>query len=64
MIEDLKISNEWKIQLTMKMNFVSTTKFVHYQQMYSKNDKSEVMSNFDADVFTFKDVSSGFKNIY
>ena len=64
MIEDLKISNEWKIQLTMKMNFVSTTKFVHYQQMYSKSDKSVVMSSCVTDLFTFKDVSSGFKNIY
>ena len=38
---------KWKIHLTMKMNFVSTTGSIEYRQMHSKSDKSEIISSFD-----------------
>ena len=49
MIDNLKIFVEWKIQLTIKMNFVSTTGSIEYRQMDSKSDKKEITSGFETD---------------
>ena len=43
MIDDLKTSGEWKIHLTTKMDFVSTTGPIKYRQMHCERDNSEIM---------------------
>ena len=48
MIENLKTSGEWKIHLTMKMDFVLTMGFINCQ-MHCKKDDSELMTGFDKD---------------
>ena len=40
--DDKKIG-EWKIQLTMKINFIFSKNFIESRDMYSKSDNSEIM---------------------
>ena len=49
MISDLKKSGEWKIHLTMKMNFMSSKYSNEKRLMYPKSDNEEVMTGFDTD---------------
>ena len=49
MVDHLKTSGEWKIHLTMKMNFVSTIDSIKYHQIHSKRDNSEIMTSFGKD---------------
>ena len=39
---DLKTSDEWKINLIMKTDFVSTTGLVEYRDAYSVSDNSKI----------------------
>ena len=48
-IDTLKTFGEWKIHLTMKMNFVLTIGFLEYRQMHSKSDNLEIISGFEID---------------
>ena len=48
-IDDLKTSVEWKVYLTMKINFGSTPGFVLYRKISSLSDKSKIMIGFDTD---------------
>ena len=43
MIDELKKSGEWKIHLTMKINFVSSKDNDDKQFMHSKSDNIEIM---------------------
>ena len=43
MIEDKKKSGEWKIQLIIKVNFISSRNFIESRDMYSKYDDFEIM---------------------
>ena len=43
MINDKKKSGEWKIQLTMKINFTFSKNFNETRDMHSKSDNFEIM---------------------
>ena len=43
MIDSKKKSGEWKIQLNMKINFISSRNFIESRDMYSKSDNFEIM---------------------
>ena len=45
MIKEKK--GEWKIQLTMKINFISSKNFNETRDMYSKSDNFEIMMGVD-----------------
>ena len=47
LIEDKKKSGEWKIQLIMKIHFISSRKFIESRDMYSKSDNFEIMMGFN-----------------
>ena len=43
LIDSKKKSGEWKIQLNMKINFISSRNFIESRDMYSKYDNIEIM---------------------
>ena len=43
LIEDKKKSGAWKIQLIMKIKFISSRNFIESRDMYSKSDNFEIM---------------------
>ena len=43
MINDKKKSGEWKIQLVIKINFISSKNFNDVRDMHSKSDNVEIM---------------------
>ena len=47
MINDLKKSGEWKIHLTMKMNFTWSKNSNEKCLIDCKNDNKEIMSDFN-----------------
>ena len=47
LINDKKKSGEWKIQLIMKINFISSKFSNETRDMYSKSDNFEVMMGVD-----------------
>ena len=49
MINDLKISSEWKIHLTLKINFMSSKDNNKIHLMHSKSDNVEIVTGFDSD---------------
>ena len=51
LIDDLRTSGKWKIHLTIKINFVSTTAPLEYCMMHSKSDNSEFMMGFEMKSF-------------
>ena len=48
-IDNLKKSDTWKIQLTVSINFVSSKDNDEERLMHSKSDKTEIMINDKAD---------------
>ena len=51
MIDDLRISGEWKIQLKMKMKFMSTKSDDESQLMHFNSDKMEITIGIGTDGF-------------
>ena len=49
MIDDYKSKGEWKIQLSMRMIFVSFTDANETRDMYTKNDNITIMSGIETD---------------
>ena len=51
MIDNLRTSGEWKIDLIIKINFASTTAPLEYHMMPlpSTNDNPAIMIGFDTD---------------
>ena len=47
MINNKKKSGEWKIQLVLKINFISSKNFNETRDMYSKFDNFEIMMGVD-----------------
>ena len=47
MINNKKKSGEWKIQLVLKINFISSKNFNETRDMYSKSDNFEIMMGVD-----------------
>ena len=47
MINDKQKSGEWKIQLIMKINFISSKNFNDVRDMYSKSDTVEIITSTD-----------------
>ena len=47
MIDDKKKSGEWKIQLVLKINFISSKNFNETRDMHSKSDNYEIMIGAD-----------------
>ena len=47
MTEDKKKSGEWKIQLVIKINFISSKNFNENKDMYCKSDNFELMTGVD-----------------
>ena len=47
MINDKKKIGEWKIQLTIKTNFISSKDFMDVRDMFSKSDNVEIMMGYD-----------------
>ena len=47
MVNDQKKSGDWKIQLIMKINFISSENFNETRDMHSKSDKFEIMMDVD-----------------
>ena len=43
LIEDKKKGGEWKIQLIMKINFISSKNFIESRDMYCKSDNFEIV---------------------
>ena len=43
LIDDKKKSAEWKIQLIMEINFISSKNFNKTRHIYSKSDNFEIM---------------------
>ena len=52
MISDLKRSGEWKINLTMKMNFMSRKDSNEKCLMHSKSYHEEIITTFDTEEIT------------
>ena len=48
LINDKKKSGEWKIQLIMKINFISSRNIIESRDMYSKSDNFEIMMGGNA----------------
>ena len=49
MIDDLQKSGQWKMHLTMKLKFLSSTDINEKRIRFSKSDNSIVMIGNDAD---------------
>ena len=49
MIDDKRKRGERKIQLVIKINFISSKNFNDVREMYSKSDNAEIMMGFDTD---------------
>ena len=47
MINDKKKSGEWKIQLVIKINFISSKNFIDVRDVHSKSDNVEIMMGVD-----------------
>ena len=47
MINAKRKKGEWKIQLIMKINFISSKNFIETRDMYSKSDIIEIMIGAD-----------------
>ena len=47
MINDKKKIGEWKIQLVLKINFISSKNFNDVRDMHTKSDNVEIMMAFD-----------------
>ena len=43
MMDDHKAHGEWKIQLVMKINFISSSATDEFREMYTKSDNIEIM---------------------
>ena len=43
MMDDHKAHGEWKIQLVMKINFISSLATDEFREMYTKSDNIEIM---------------------
>ena len=48
-IDDKRKTGERKIQLVIKINFISSKNFNDVRDMYSKSDNAEIMMGFDTD---------------
>ena len=44
MIDNHKVYSEWKIQLVMKINFISSLSTDEFREMYTKSDNIEIMN--------------------
>ena len=44
MIDNQKVHSEWKIQLVMKINFISSLDTNEFREMYTKSDNIEIMN--------------------
>ena len=47
MIDNYKIHGEWKIQLTIKIKFISSLNTGELSPMYSKSDNAKIMNGFE-----------------
>ena len=47
MIDDKRRIGEWKIQLVLKINFISSKNFNDVRDMHSKSDNVEIMMGVD-----------------
>ena len=47
LINDKRKKGEWKIQLIMKINFISSKNFIETRDMHSKSDNIEIMIGAD-----------------
>ena len=47
MINDKRKSGEWKIQLVIKINFISSKNFNDTRDMHSKSDNVEIMMGYN-----------------
>ena len=48
-INNHKIYGEWKIQLTMRINFASSLDIDEFQIMYTQSNNVEIMSGTETD---------------
>ena len=48
MIDNHKSHSEWKIQLVMKINFISFLGTAEFREMHTKSDNIEIMNGSDA----------------
>ena len=62
-INNVKNSDTWKIQLTIAINFISSIDNDEELAMHSKSDNTEIMMNDEADHAT-KKLSDSLKNRY
>ena len=49
MINDHKTQNEWRIQLTMQINFISSKDSEETRTMHTKNHNIEIMESSETD---------------
>ena len=63
MIDNNKARGEWKIQLTMKINFVSVLDSTQFQEMHTKSDNIEIMIGNETNDIITELFNSLFKHI-
>ena len=49
MIDNNKTHSEWKIQLVMKINFISSLNSDEFREMHTKSDNIEIMNGIETD---------------
>ena len=66
MIDDKKKIGEWKTQLVLKINFISSKNFNDTRDMHSKSDNVEIMMGVDTNeiiknflILFYKDIKKG-----
>ena len=61
MIDNHKDRGKWKIQLTMKINFVSVLNNTQFQEMHKKNDNIEIIIGIKTNDIITGPFNSSFK---
>ena len=63
MIDNHKAHSEWKIQLVMKINFISSLDTDEFRDMYTKSNNTEIMSGTESND-TIKEIFNSFLRRY
>ena len=62
MLDNYKTHGEWKIQLIIKINFISSLDTAEFCKMYLKSDNAKIMMGFETDDITNEFLESSLKH--
>ena len=62
MLDNCKTHGEWKFQLTIKINFISSSDTAEFHRIYLKSDNAKIMMDFEADDIINEILESSLKN--